>query len=474
MNFIKEIKTIPISSIDRSGRTRTDFGDIPKFWEELKDKMLHPPVVKDLGNGSYKLIGGERRILAHLYGGQTEILCNITDRDLDEFDIKSLEIIENISRKSFSYAEEVKYKAELHELMQKKFGVKGSGPSTGHSLHDTANLLNENVGLTSQDLKLAKAIELVPELGQMKNRAEAMKFMNQTIRQMETQKTVDAIMKKEISTPSDERKRKLVDSFIVGNFLEKVKDLPDEYFDFIELDPLYGIGLKNIKELEYLDLNMEEYHDLEPEEYIPFIREVHHQCYRVLKQNCWIVNWFAPHPHFETVYQSLLTSGFICNRMPGVWYREHSGSQTMGAMYNLGNAYELFFYARKGNARLVKPGRSNIFSYKPVAPQNKIHRTQKPLELYIDILQTFTKPGANILVPFLGSGVTLRAAAKLLMTGIGYDLSQVFKDSHTLAVYADKELCVKCGERPIATSAYLNDQMMCEECGEEEQETTIA
>jgi len=470
MNLIKEIRTIPISSINRTGRTRADFGDIPKFWEELKDRMLHPPVVKDLGNGSYKLIGGERRILAHIHGGQTEVLCNVTDHDLDEFDIKSLEIIENVGRKDFNYAEEVKYKAELHALMQKKFGVKGSGPSSGHSLHDTASMLNENVGLTSQDLKLAKAIELVPELGQMKNRSEAMKFVNQVIAQVDNQRIAAEIQKKEVNTSSNERKKKLSDSYIIGDFLEKVKTIPNEHFDFIECDPPYGIDINKNKELQTLNLEMEEYSEVPIPAYQEFIKQVCRESFRVLKQNSWFLLWYGPQPNAEIVYQAIIKAGFTCSRMNSIWFKEHSGAQTMNPRFNLGNQYETFYYARKGNAEIQKRGASNVFVHQPLAPQNKIHRTEKPIELYLSILQTFAKPGANILVPFLGSGVTLRAAAKVYMTGIGYDLSQTFKDSHTLAVYAEEELCVRCGKNSIGKSAYLNSERICEECGEKEEQ----
>ena len=51
-----------------------------------------------------------------------------------------------------------------------------------------------------------------------------------------------------------------------------------------------------------------------------------------------------------------------------------------------------------------------------------------------DILSVFAWPGARVLVPFLGSGNTLLAAANLNLNGFGFDLSKTYKEGFTLRV----------------------------------------
>jgi len=58
-------------------------------------------------------------------------------------------------------------------------------------------------------------------------------------------------------------------------------------------------------------------------------------------------------------------------------------------------------------------GRLNVFGYAGLTPSQKIHPTERPIALIEDILKTLAPPGTKVLVPFLGSGATIRAAFNL-------------------------------------------------------------
>ncbi len=94
----------------------------------------------------------------------------------------------------------------------------------------------------------------------------------------------------------------------------------------------------------------------------------------------------------------------------------------------------MFFYARKESG-LLRRARSNIFDYNGVSATKRIHQTERPIEMMMDILSVFADPGARVLVPFLGSGNTLLAASNLGMQAFGYELSQEYKDSFMLRVH---------------------------------------
>ena len=52
---------------------------------------------------------------------------------------------------------------------------------------------------------------------------------------------------------------------------------------------------------------------------------------------------------------------------------------------------------------------------------DRVHPTQKPIGLMLELIQDFTLPGQSILDPFAGSGTTLVAAMRMGRTALGYE-----------------------------------------------------
>jgi len=120
--------------------------------------------------------------------------------------------------------------------------------------------------------------------------------------------------------------------------------------------------------------------------------------------------------------------------MCGLWVKPGAG-QNMNPQTRLANSYEMFFYAWKGQPVLNKAGRSNVFNYSPVPPQQKTHPTERPLDMMKDIYETFCFPGSRVLIPFLGSGVGILAAHELGMAPVGFELSKNYKDSFLVKIH---------------------------------------
>ena len=152
-----------------------------------------------------------------------------------------------------------------------------------------------------------------------------------------------------------------------------------------------------------------------------------------MKDGAWLIMWFGPDPWFDTVYEILQDVGLKGNALPAIWLKGQG--QTNAPNYYMGNAYEMFFYARKGNGVLNKKGRSNIFDFRPVPPSHKIHPTERPVELIMDVLEVFGYKGSTVLVPFLGSGNTLLAANNMDMNAFGFELTEQYKNDFTLKVH---------------------------------------
>ena len=436
-----ELRTVNISEIEFGDRFRKEYENVGQLAESIRDKgIIHPLSISlnpENKNGKpYLLTVGGRRFKAYewlLKNGHANfenIPTIFYNKVLTELEARSVEAAENIERENFTYAEEVAILKRVHDLQISIHGEKvlRSCDAGGWSKADTAKLLAKSPATISQDIELAQAIEDYPELelDKLKNKTEARKRLKQA---------QELIMKQQLAKnyagqlgSSDVVKKKLISSYILKDFFEGIKEVPDGIIDLVELDPPYAIDLTKQKRGN----ECFSYNEVDQKDYLDFITRTLSECYRVMKTNSWLILWFAPEPWFELMYQTLINTGFKTHRMVGIWMKGQG--QTQQPMKRLANSYEMFFYAQKGNPNLSKPGSSNQFSFPPVPHTHKTHPTERPVELISELLQTFTKPGSQVLVPFLGSGNTILAAHKVNMPAFGFELSETFRDSYIIKV----------------------------------------
>jgi len=146
------------------------------------------------------------------------------------------------------------------------------------------------------------------------------------------------------------------------------------------------------------------------------------------------VFWFGP-TWFAEVKTALLEAGWLVDDIPCIWVK--SQGQTLQPELYLGRAYEPFFMARKGRPVIMQHGRLNVFNYGGLTPSQKIHPTERPVALIEDILRTLAPPATKILVPFLGSGATIRAAFNLGLSAQGWEKNPEYRDRFMLAIEKD-------------------------------------
>ena len=81
----------------------------------------------------------------------------------------------------------------------------------------------------------------------------------------------------------------------------------------------------------------------------------------------------------------------------------------------MGNHEWCFYGWREGAAHYFNPeihNATDVWSVKKIAPQSKVHLTEKPVELAVLAMTYSSRPGENVLDLFGGSGSTLIAAEK--------------------------------------------------------------
>jgi site-specific DNA-methyltransferase (adenine-specific) len=435
-----ELKVIDIGEIICADRFRKEMGDIDTLAASLKKEgIIQPLAVADREDGKYTLLAGGRRFAACMQAEIREIPVRIYPTTISELQMRSIELMENVCRTDMSWVEATNLKKAINEIQMKIYGhkVATNMEDKGWTQRATAEMLGVTPGGLADDIKLATAMEAFPQLKDAKTKSDANKMLKKLQEQMIINEIANRIKNKQAGTPLEVLHKGLVDNYIIMDFFEGIKKIPDRCVDIVEIDPPYAIGLgtSSIKKGDdSMKTITKDYNEVPAEDYALFLTTLFKECHRVMAEHSWIICWFAQEPWFEVVYQSMKQAGFSGSRIPAIWYKEGSGAQTNHPEYYLGNNYEAFFYMRKGSPSISRQGRGNVYAYKTVSGSRKIHPTERPVELIQDILQTFSWEGCRVLVPFLGSGNTLLAAANLGLTTFGYDLSEEYKDAYIMRV----------------------------------------
>lgn len=441
-----ELLNVKLSEIEVTDRAREDYGQSGE-WESFKTSiatqgLIQPLAVKrQAGAQPFKLLAGGRRFRACQELNTVSVPVRIYPDTLTELDSKAIELVENIQRKQLSWPEEIRLKREVHELQVKIHGVKVQNQEGGWSYVNTGDLFGASAPTISRDLKLAEYVEKVPELSTYKNKADAYKVIERFEKDRVNEAIVERINAERATTPIAELHRKLTESYIVGDFFTGVKSVPDGSIDLIELDWPYGRDMDKLKKSYTADSKepRDSYNEIDKAVYPEFVLNTLKECYRVMAPNAWIIIWFSPTQWYDMTWSAIHQVGLIGADLPALWTKPNG--QTQQPRHNLASAVEFFFYARKGDPEIVKQGRTNDFRFRPVTPTSKIHPTERPVEMIQEVISTFARAGSRIMVPFLGSGNTLLAAANLMMPAFGWDLGeehdpQRYKNGFTLRVHS--------------------------------------
>lgn len=436
---VGKVGMVPVNSIVMEDRIREVLGDLDSLELDMKESgLISPLAVKDNGDGTYRLLAGGRRFTVLQRNNVEAIPVRIFKEDLSDLEMKIIEKSENFHRKDLEYWEMDKLTAEIHEMKQAIYGVKPPGPGqTGWGTRDTAEMIGAASPMTVVDaVKRAQAREAFPELFEnCKTASDASKILKKVDEAMVKQ----VIAQKLESQPNHSDLHDLAKRFIIRDFFEGVKEIPDNFMHLVEIDPPYAINLTDQKkkdgESQYI---LDNYNEMSKDAYPDLMIRTFKECYRVMAAHSWLICWFAPQPWFEHMFNWIESAGFETTRMCGIWTKGVPG-QCMNPSTRLANSYEMFFYAWKGQPALNKAGHGNEFHFSPVPATSKTHPTERPIELMKELYDVFAFQGSRVLIPFLGSGNGLLAAHQLGMSAVGFELSKGYKDSFLVKAHLMKQ-----------------------------------
>ena len=210
----------------------------------------------------------------------------------------------------------------------------------------------------------------------------------------------------------------------LGNALELFKTLDDGSIDCIITDPPYptisggngGADSSSTAQrpggmLSKNDGKIFDYNDIDIRQWLP-------ECYRVLKPNAhiYIMTNFVNLTDYLNVVKSC---GFDLHNLL-IWEKNNA---TPNRWYMKNCEYIIF--ARKGEAFPINFCRTKtVLQVKNV--KDKVHPTEKPVELMEIFVNNSTKPDEIVLDPFCGAGSTLLASLKNGRKYIGFEIDETF------------------------------------------------
>lgn len=416
-------QTIKKSDIKIPSRYRSEKDIDSDFLESLRKFGVIYPVILTRGN---ELVDGERRILGCEKVGIEDIPFAYRD-EVDELTRRELEVETNIRRKSFTNSELSFALLDLHRLKQKIHGEKMKGRQElvdgkvpGWSMEDTARSVLMQKGDVSLATQVAAYIERTgdEEVKKVleKSRRKAYDLMRAK-QEKEVRRVLTEVSKQE--APADQSEAtKLVDSWFQNcDCIEGIRAIPDASIDLVYTDPPYGINIDLVKKDDKSDI----YKDDSSDVLLALWKILPAELFRVLKPNSFCVIW-SGWEHYDSIEREMKNVNFLTQPVPFVWVKTQSALQcNMPHLWDASGTDAAIICA-KGSPVRVRQGLPSFICCPTLPPDQKKHPLERPPSLLIEHLTRFASAGQTILDPFAGSFSTGKAAFRLGMRPIGFEI----------------------------------------------------
>ena len=191
-----------------------------------------------------------------------------------------------------------------------------------------------------------------------------------------------------------------------------MKRIPDNSINMILTDPPYGMSFRsNHRKNKYENIKNDK--DLS---WLPVFAE---ECYRVSKDNSAHYIFCSFH-HIDKFKQEFEKHFKVKNIL--TWVKNNTSMGDLKGDFAPKTEFILFLH--KGRSLIRGKRDSNVLEYRRTG--NKIHPTQKPLDLTEFLITKFSDPGDIVLDPFIGSGTTAVACINTDRNYIGFELDKTY------------------------------------------------
>ena len=218
-----------------------------------------------------------------------------------------------------------------------------------------------------------------------------------------------------------------------GDTLQIIRAFKPQVFDALITDPPYASG--GWKPSEKNRTTNQKYSSMKAENALPdfdgdnkdqrswthwmaeWLYDVRKACKRGAPI-CLFIDW----RQYPSITDALQWAGWIWRGI-AVWDKGNSRPQKG----RFRQQAEYIVWGSNGDMPVSRPVPCLPGVFKYGNPQNRIHLTEKPLQLMQDLVK-ITEPGGHILDPFAGSGTTVLAAVKEGYDATGIEVTDVYAD----------------------------------------------
>jgi len=394
-------------------RWRKEMGDVRELAESIKNKGQIHPILLDRDNN---LVCGGRRLAACITAG-IQVKAAYTDQ-IDPLVLRELELEENLRRKAFTPGEEVLAVQELHNLKIAQHGAAVSGKQGGWTLDQTAALVGKTRGSIINDLQLAEAVNMFPELAKAGKKNEISKAVKGLER---LQQSIAGVAKHEESMKNNLDRYKLYH----GDSIPFMKTIPTGSIDILFSDPMYGIDADKTaigmggKTGGVTSAGFAIDDSADPA--LRFLETLATESSRFCTDKAHGYIFVGPE-FFTYVRQLFIDAGWLAYIKPIIWIKGSSGQCNVPHAWP-SSCYEMAIYVRKQSSKLVKEGQPDWVECPIVNHTIKTHPYEKPVALLRNLLERVCYPGYRMYDPCMGSGASVEAGLEQKMFVTAGDMS---------------------------------------------------
>ena len=197
---------------------------------------------------------------------------------------------------------------------------------------------------------------------------------------------------------------------MLGDCLERMKEIPDGSVDMILTDPPYGMDFQS-------NYRNEKHARIKGDKSLDWLDDFINEAYRVASNNS-AHYFFCSFHHIDKFKQAIEKKFKVKNCL--VWEKNNT---SMGDLKgDFAPKVEFIIFAHKGRQLIRGRRDANIFKFSRTGNNN--HPTEKPVDLCEYLMGKFSDEGMTILDPFMGSGTTGVAAVNLNREFIGIEMDE--------------------------------------------------
>lgn len=216
-----------------------------------------------------------------------------------------------------------------------------------------------------------------------------------------------------------------------GDCIQIMRAIPEGSIDCIITDPPYNIGLfmhernTNLKKMRDNQFAYAGWDNMDYKDWKKNMSKFLAQCARVMKKKGALIIFMSVLKVADII--KLATKLGFYYKTTGVWHKTNPMPRNMNLQFVNSTECWIYFIFKGTSGTFNNSGRvKHDFLESSVCPNSEKtygkHPTQKPLKILEELIACVTNPNDIVLDPFMGSGSTCLASAKMGRKYIGVEL----------------------------------------------------